>query len=137
MRTIRLMAFSLTGPVFEEHPHLKGKHKENVRCWATQGLDGYGGGCVCVSNQSMQKGNRMQETPTILSHIYIQIIRMESTSSARHVRSKCMLNLVTNNCQNASAPWCIWLAILSHQGPAPDVLEGADLATRKFPTEHQ
>lgn len=56
---------------------------------------------------------------------------------AHSVNSKCMLNLVINNYQNATAPWCIWLAVLSHQRPAPDVLEGADLTARKFPTEHQ
>lgn len=53
------------------------------------------------------------------------------------MRSKYMLNLVTNNCQNASALWCMWLSVLSHQEPAPDVLEGADLTTRKFPTEYR
>lgn len=57
--------------------------------------------------------------------------------SARCVRSKCRLSLVTSNCQNASAPRCIDLATQYLQEPAPDVLEEADLTSRKFPTEHQ
>lgn len=37
---------------------------------------------------------------------------------SRYMKSKCMLNMITSNYQNASAPWYIWWVLLSHQGPA-------------------
>lgn len=104
------MAFSLTGPVFEEHPHLKGKHKDYVRLWATQGLDGcVEGGQTNPYTKATGHGKSQLTYLIPPSHRYIPITSMENSELFSHsVRSKCMFNVITSNCQNASAPWCIW-----------------------------
>lgn len=131
------MAFSLTGPVFEEHPHLKGKHKDYVKCWATQGLNG----CGRRSNQSMHKGNRIQEIPThiynpTLSHIY-------SNNQHRELTALLTLREEQVHAQHdyQQLPKCVSSMVHLVGSPVPpgtssDVLEGTELTKRKFPTEH-